>query len=316
MGQCDASGPNDERTKQGDIMIDKTPEQIIALAKQCGGRIPTGRDAWEQDLTVFDLDQLQAFATALAAAQPAALPVPAFDVEQAISRIRSYVPASTAENSFFVDALREEILAAYAAGAQSQQTVARNLRVPAFDEQPPQSQAVMPVEIAKAFHESYERLAQSFGYMTKEETRQFDEISPNGKLMIAVAAEIQAAWPQPVRTAALPASTDYYELVNKLLNHIEDVLEDEAWESIDVKQWNAVTSHLKVTQPAAPANVDALDDARHALASIALAGMSAPPQMSQDGIEAWHARQAWTFIGIAARALSALNAAIAARGAT
>ena len=49
---------------------------------------------------------------------------PAFDVEQEISRIRSYVPASTAENGLFVDALHEELLAAYAAGAQPTQPAA------------------------------------------------------------------------------------------------------------------------------------------------------------------------------------------------
>lgn len=50
---------------------------------------------------------------------------------------------------------------------------------------------------------------------------------------------------------------------------------------------------------------------REALQEIALAGMSPSPEMSQDGVEAWHARQAWRFIGIAARAaypeLAALN---------
>lgn len=43
---------------------------------------------------------------------------------------------------------------------------------------------------------------------------------------------------------------------------------------------------------------------RGALESIALAGMSPSPEMSENGIEAWHARQAWRFIGIAARAIS------------
>ena len=43
---------------------------------------------------------------------------------------------------------------------------------------------------AKQFHETYERLAPQFGYETKEETRQFQEDTPNGRLMIAVCREI------------------------------------------------------------------------------------------------------------------------------
>lgn len=41
-----------------------------------------------------------------------------------------------------------------------------------------------------------------------------------------------------------------------------------------------------------------------ALREIALAGMSGTGQESEDGMRAWHARRAWEFIGIAARALS------------
>lgn len=43
---------------------------------------------------------------------------------------------------------------------------------------------------------------------------------------------------------------------------------------------------------------------REALEEIALAGMSPSPEMSQDGVEAWHAQRAWEFISIAARAIS------------
>ena len=48
-----------------------------------------------------------------------------------------------------------------------------------------------------------------------------------------------------------------------------------------------------------------------ALESIALAGMRPSPEMSDNGIQAWHALQAWKFIGIAARALDAAKAPIA-----
>lgn len=46
------------------------------------------------------------------------------------------------------------------------------------------------VAMARRFHEAYERLAPSFGYETRKETREFDTQSPNGRLMIAVCAEI------------------------------------------------------------------------------------------------------------------------------
>jgi len=42
-----------------------------------------------------------------------------------------------------------------------------------------------PLELAQLFHETYERLAPTYGYETKTETRQFDPTTPNGKLMIA-----------------------------------------------------------------------------------------------------------------------------------
>jgi len=47
-----------------------------------------------------------------------------------------------------------------------------------------------PKELAILFHETYERLAPEFGYETREDTKEFDENSKNGKLMIAVCDEI------------------------------------------------------------------------------------------------------------------------------
>ena len=49
-----------------------------------------------------------------------------------------------------------------------------------------------PLELAIKFHEIYERLAPSFGYETRTETREFNPESANGKLMIAVCDEIAA----------------------------------------------------------------------------------------------------------------------------
>jgi hypothetical protein len=59
---------------------------------------------------------------------------------------------------------------------------------------------------------------------------------------------------------------------------------------------------------------DALTIARDALEEIALAGMSGSGQESEDGMRDWHARRAWEFIGIASRAKTAIDAAIAAQG--
>lgn len=57
----------------------------------------------------------------------------------------------------------------------------------------------------------------------------------------------------------------------------------------------------------------ALADAIDALEQIALAGMSGSGQESQEGMRDWHARRAFEFIGIAARALEPARAALAAQ---
>ena len=45
-------------------------------------------------------------------------------------------------------------------------------------------------ELAILFHNTYEKLAPSFGYETRLDTKLFDTSTPNGKLMIAVCKEI------------------------------------------------------------------------------------------------------------------------------
>lgn len=47
-----------------------------------------------------------------------------------------------------------------------------------------------PLELAIVFHETYERLAPSFGYETRPDTKQFDPTSKNGRLMVAVCGEL------------------------------------------------------------------------------------------------------------------------------
>ena len=45
-------------------------------------------------------------------------------------------------------------------------------------------------DLAKFFHETYERLAPSYGYTTRPETRELDFDSPNGQLMVVVCKEV------------------------------------------------------------------------------------------------------------------------------
>jgi hypothetical protein len=45
-------------------------------------------------------------------------------------------------------------------------------------------------ELAVLFHETYERLAPEFGYETRPDTKKFDPLSKNGRLMVAVCMEI------------------------------------------------------------------------------------------------------------------------------
>ena len=47
-----------------------------------------------------------------------------------------------------------------------------------------------PLEIATLFHDTYERLAPSFGYETRPDTKEFDPTTNNGKLMMASCSEV------------------------------------------------------------------------------------------------------------------------------
>ena len=51
--------------------------------------------------------------------------------------------------------------------------------------------------VAEKFHDTYERLAPSFGYETRPDTKRFDPESPNGKLMIAVCEAVLSDLAQP-----------------------------------------------------------------------------------------------------------------------
>jgi hypothetical protein len=59
-----------------------------------------------------------------------------------------------------------------------------------LQERPRRVNSLSPLNLAKLLHKTYERLAPSFGYQTPPETRRFQPDTPNGRLMIAVAAEL------------------------------------------------------------------------------------------------------------------------------
>jgi hypothetical protein len=48
-------------------------------------------------------------------------------------------------------------------------------------------------QLARRFHEIYERLAPQFGYVTRQNTRKFDPTSANGRLMMATCRALLAA---------------------------------------------------------------------------------------------------------------------------
>ena len=60
-------------------------------------------------------------------------------------------------------------------------------------------------KLARQFHETYERLAPSFGYETREDTKQFDPESKNGRLMVAVCGEIVSGGVQSFFAAGFQA---------------------------------------------------------------------------------------------------------------
>jgi hypothetical protein len=45
-------------------------------------------------------------------------------------------------------------------------------------------------KFAKLFHDTYEQLAPEFGYETRNDTKDFDSLSKNGRLMIAVCESV------------------------------------------------------------------------------------------------------------------------------
>ena len=69
------------------------------------------------------------------------------------------------------------------------------------------------LELARFFHDTYERLAPDFGYETRQDTREFSPASKNGQLMVAVCAEVLTrlgAWSAASQPSAAPDPSRCY----------------------------------------------------------------------------------------------------------
>lgn len=75
--------------------------------------------------------------------------------------------------------------------------------------------SITPKELAILFHNTYERLAPNYGYETREETKRFDENSPNGKLMIAVCEVIASEYGKRIMAQGEKYLLEFYENIHK-----------------------------------------------------------------------------------------------------
>ena len=73
--------------------------------------------------------------------------------------------------------------------------------------------------MARQFHEAYERLAPSFNYQTRPNTREFSPDSDNGRLMIAVCAELLPAIHEQGRLAGLEEAAKVCDHLTHAIDH-------------------------------------------------------------------------------------------------
>ena len=89
------------------------------------------------------------------------------------------------------------------------------------------------VELAIFFHNTYERLAPSFGYETRGDTKLFDITTPNGMLMISVCKEI-IKWQQERSYS----EEEVIKLLEKFAPHIRYNYKELPYTWVEVvKQW-------------------------------------------------------------------------------
>ena len=82
-----------------------------------------------------------------------------------------------------------------------------------------------PIELAKRFHDTYEELAPSFGYETRQETKVFDPETANGRLMIATSARIIAAL-DPAWLARIAALEAQVAAADRLAEVMDDTSQE------------------------------------------------------------------------------------------
>ena len=113
---------------------------------------------------------------------------------------------------------------------------------------------ITPENVARAFHEAYERLAPAFGYETRLETRAFDPLSPNGQLMISVAREALPSL--SARLAEVEADCAGYQqmLMAEANSSLERLARAEAAEAENAKLLEALTLVLPLAKGYATAN--------------------------------------------------------------
>jgi hypothetical protein len=73
-----------------------------------------------------------------------------------------------------------------------------------------------PLRFAGLFHDTYETLAPTFGYETRPETRRFNPVTPNGRLMIAVCqavlTQLKCDHPDTIRIEVATSPEDRMEV--------------------------------------------------------------------------------------------------------
>ena len=105
-------------------------------------------------------------------------------------------------------------------------------------------------------------------------------------------------------SAAIDFDGNFVKAATKLIDQAQEIQRLEAANAALMREawdWSKVLEAEIATNTALKkTNAELLT----ALEEIALAGMSSTGQETEEALHAWHARRAWKFIGIAARALA------------
>jgi len=110
---------------------------------------------------------------------------------------------------------------------------------------------------ARLFHDTYETLAPEYGYETRPETREFDPTSSNGRLMMAVCANVVAELlaSQAAEIKWLKGQTSVYDALKVQINSRDTLIASQAAEIAALK---AEIAKLTGRDTMAPRDVTAL----------------------------------------------------------